>query len=196
MSEKYKLKYEVLAILRENIIAGMTAFGIPVSNRPGDGGWIVMESDQHSIRNADKAVLLWMEKVERIGWQGHKDGGYNAEKNVFESKDFFLEQQTWKIKVLCPQKTTPVTPENIPICTEDVAGMLIAWFSRPGCQFFVEHGMSNLFVLSKDIKTYKDTSDVPQWVTEFPLKIHVNKEFTYDIPAATIENKGLVPIRT
>lgn len=194
MSERYKLKYEVLAILRENIVTGMTSFGLPISSRPGDGGWIVMESEQHSIRNADKAVLIWMEKAERVGWQGHKDGPYNEEKRVFESTDFFIEQQTWKIKVLCPQKTTPVTSENIPICTEDVAGMLIAWFSRPGCYRFHEHGITNLFVLSKDIKTYKDKSDVPQWVTEFPLKLHVTKEFTYDIPAAEIVDKGIIPV--
>ena len=78
MSEKFKFKYEVAAILKENIILGMESFGLPVGDVPGDGVWTCFESDQSAFRNADNAVLFWHERSERIGWQGDRRA-YNPE---------------------------------------------------------------------------------------------------------------------
>lgn len=194
MSEKFKLKYEVVSILRENIIAGMTSFGLPVSESPGDGGWIVMESDQPSIRNADKAVLFWMEKIERLWGIGHKIIGYDEPSNTFNSKETFKEQQIWKIRIISSRNTKPVTDEEIPICTEDVSSMLTGWFNHLGREYFAYYGMTNLFIMAKDINTYKDKSDVNQWVTEFPLKIMLQKDFIAKVPAAILDDRGCVAI--
>lgn len=192
MSAKYKLKYEVLAILRENILMGMSAFGLPIGTSPGDGGWVVMEADQPSMRNLDKAVLVWQEKVERLAYGTATE--YNRETGKFDDYDHFVEQQHWKIKVLRRRSTKPVTDEEIPITTEDVAGMLIAWFNRHGCEEFRKHDMANLFVQMKDLRTYKDPSDVNQWATEFVLKLQVVKQFSMEVDAAKPQLLGALPI--
>ena len=193
MSEKYKLKYEVVAILKDNIIKGMQSFGLPVVENPGDDGWIVMESDQPAYRNADKAVLFFLEHTDRIGWQGDHSI-YNRETGKYDIIDCFIEQQIWKIRILCKRTTKPISDDNIPVVASDVTGMLIAWFNRLGCMEFRKHNMANLFVQLKDVRTYKDKSDVNQWTTEFPLKLQVIKQFETEIDTATPEYAGAIPI--
>lgn len=193
MSEKFKLRYEVVAILKANIIKGMESFGLQVSDNPGGRGWVVMESDQQSFGNADNAVLFHLEHVERIGWQGdHRE--YNRETGKYDVIECFIEQQTWKIRVLCKRTTKPITDDDIPVVASDVTGMLIAWFNRLGCIEFRKHDMANLFVQQKDVRTYKDKSDVNQWTTEFPLKLQVVKQFETEIDTATPVYGGAVPM--
>lgn len=193
MSEKFKLRYEVVAILRDNIIKGMESFGLPITANPGDRGWIVMESDQPSIRNADNAVLFNLEHVDRIGWQGdHRL--YNRETGKYDVIDCFIEQQIWKIRVLCKRTTKPISDDDIPVVASDVTGMLIAWFNRLGCIEFRKHNMANLFVQLKDVRTYKDKSDVNQWTTEFPLKLQVVKQFETELDTAEPMYGGAVPM--
>ena len=191
MSEKYKLKYEVVAILKANIEKGLESFGLPITQSPGDHGWLVMESDQPKFQGADNAVLFYLEKTERIGWQGDRRY-YNRETGNFDVIDYFIEQQHWKIKVICKRTTEKVTEEDMPVVAEDVTGMLIAWFNRLGCVEFRQHNMANLFVQMKDVRVYKDRSDVPQWTTEFPLKLQVVKQFETEIGTATPELGGIV----
>ena len=193
MSELYKLRYEVVAILKANIIKGMEAFGLPVTEKPGDHGWIVMESDQPALRNADNAVLFNLARVERVGWQGeHRQ--FNKETGKYDVIDCFIEQQTWKIRVLCKRSTKPITDEDIPVVASDVTGMLIAWFNRLGAMEFRKHNMANLFVQMKDVRTYKDKSAVNQWTTEFPLKLQVVKQFETEIDTADPVYGGGIPI--
>ena len=193
MSEKFKLKYEVINILRDNILKGLESFGLNVSESPGDGGWICMESDQPSFRNADNAVLFFLEKMERIGIQSARRL-YNKETGNYDVLDYFIEQQIWKIRVICKRTTEPITDENIPVTTEDVASMLIGWFNRIGCAEFRDHNMANLFIQMKDVQTYQGKSEVPQWVTEFPIKVQVIKQFETEIGVATPQYGGAVPI--
>lgn len=193
MSEKFKLRYEVVAILKENIQKGLSSFGLQISNRPGDGGWLCMESDQPSFRNADNAVLFWMEHADRIGIQGDRRL-YNSETQQMDVVDYFIEQQTWKIKIVCKRTTEPITDDNIPVMTEDVASMLVGWFNRLGCMEFRQHNMANLFIQMKDVKTYQGKSEVPQWVTEFPLKLQVVKQFETEIETAEPVYGGGIPI--
>lgn len=193
MSEMFKLKYEVVAILRDNIIKGLESFGLPMSETPGDDGWICMESDQPSFRNADNAILFYMEKAERLGLQSDRSI-YNPETDKFDVIDYFIEQQVWKIKVVCKRSTKPITEDNIPMTTEDVTALLIGWFNRLGCEEFRKHNMANLFVQTKDVHTYKDKSDVNQTTTEFPLKLQVIKQFETELDTATPKFGGLVGI--
>lgn len=193
MSEKFKLKYEVVAILKDNIQKGMESFGLPISTSPGDGGWICMESDQPSFRNTDDAVLFFKEGTERIGWQGNRHL-FNKETGLFDVIDYWIEQQTWKIRIIRKRTTEPITDENIPVTTDDVASMLIGWFNRLGCAEFRKYNMANLFIQMKDVKTYEGKSEVPQWVTEFPLKLQVIKQFETEIDTARPEYGGSIPI--
>jgi len=193
MSEKFKLRYEVVAILTDNISKGLTSFGLPVTQNPGDDGWLIMESDQPALRNADNAILFNLEHVERIGWQGdHRE--FNKETGKYDVIDCFIEQQTWKIRVVCKRSTKPITDDDIPVVASDVTSMLIAWFNRLGCIEFRKHNMANLFVQMKDVRTYKDKSDVNQWTTEFPLKLQVVKQFETEIDTATPKYGGAIPI--
>ena len=193
MSELYKLRYEVISILKENILKGLESFGVPISEKPGDEGWLCMESDQPSYRNIDKGVIFFQESAERIGWQSTVRE-YNGEKDNFDVIDYFIEQQIWKIKVLYRSSTETITDDNIPITNFDVSGMLIAWFNRLGCMEFRKHNMANLFIQNKEVKTYKDPSDASQWITEFPLKLQVIKQFETELDTAEPFFAGAVPI--
>lgn len=153
-----------------------------------------MESDQPSIRDADKVVLFWMNKTERIGFQSNRNV-YDKETDTIKDIDYFIEQQTWNIKVICIRSTAPISDDNIPLTSEDVASMLIGWFNRMGCNEFRKHNMANLFIQLKDVKTYKDKSDVNQWTTEFPIKIQVIKQFEMDIDWATAKYGGSVGVQ-
>ena len=189
MSEKYKLKYEVIAILKENIEMGLASFGLPITQNPGDSGWLVMASDQPSFRNAENAVLFFLEKSERIGWQGNSRY-FDKQDDHFWVEDHFIEQQIWKIRVISKRTTENITEENIPLTVEDVASMLIAWFNRLGCNEFRKHNMANLFVQQKDMQVYQGKSEVPQWVAEFPLKLQVIKQFEQQVPWANLKYDG------
>lgn len=194
MSEKFKLKYEVAAILRDNIVKGLTSFGVQIANSPGEPGWVVMESDQPAFRNADYAVLFFLEHSERIGWQGQKDV-YNHETDKFDEIEYFIDQQTWKIRVISKRTTKEITAETIPIMPSDVVEMLRAWFNRKGCIEFRKHHMANLFIQTKDVQTYKDKSDVNQWMAEFPLKLQVIKEFKTEVEWASVRYAGAIGIQ-
>lgn len=193
MSERYKLKYEVLKILRDNIIKGLESFGLPISTRKEDGGWRVIEGEQPSFRNMDKCVLVWLEQSERIGWQGWKDI-YNKDTKKFDTEETFIDQQRWKISVLYKRTTAEVTETEMPYTTQDIAGMLIAWFNRLGCQEFRKHNCANLIIKSKDLKTYKATSDVQQWVSEFPLLLQVIKTFVTETEPAKPRFEGMIGV--
>ena len=194
MSEQLKLKYEVVEILRDNIIKGLESFGIPISESPDDGGWVVMEGDQPAFVNLNNAVLFYLENVERIGWQGNRNE-YVRESDNFKVTDYWIEQQTWQIKTIYKRSTAPITDDNIPIQAEDVTGMLIGWFNRLGAMEFRKHNICNLFVQQKDVKSYKGKSDVSQWTTEFPLKVQVIKQFETEIGIAVPKYGGTIQIK-
>lgn len=194
MSEKFKLKYEVVAILKDNILKGLESFGVPIQEEPGDGGWVCMESDQPSYRNADNAILFYLEKTERVGWQSTNRRNSEGDTGL-DVVDYFIEQQIWKIKVVCKRSTEPITDDNVPLMAEDIVSMLIGWFNRLGCQEFRKHNMANLFVQMKDVKTYRDKSDVSQWTAEFPLKLQVVKQFETDLATATPVYGGAVGVK-
>ena len=191
MSEAYKLKSEVLKILRDNILKGLEAFGLPISSQPGDGGWQCMESDQPSFRNLDKLVTVYLEQSERIGWQGDARK-FNEETGKIDVFDNFIEQQHWRIKILYRSTTEPIEDGSTAFSVTDIAGMLIAWFNRLGCLEFRKHNMGNLFIKQRDLKTYKDPSDASQWTAEFVLKLQVPKTFATEIETTTAEYVGVV----
>ena len=194
MSEAYKTKSEVLRLVRANILKGLEAFGMPISAAPGDDGWQCMESEQPSFRNLDKVVLINLENSERVGWQGPQRE-YNDDSGKIDVFDNFIEQQNWRVKVLCRRTTEPIEDGSAVYSETDVAGMLIAWFNRLGCLEFRKNNMGNLFIKQGDLKVYKDPSDKSQWAAEFLLKLQVPKTFVTEVETTTVEYAGMVGVR-
>lgn len=193
MSEGYKLKYEVLKILRDNIVKGLESFGLPIGKTQGDGGWRVFEADQPAFRNLDQCVAVWMEGMERVGWQGNRSS-YNKETDKFDTYDTFIEQQEWRVRVIYKRNTDEITAQAMPLTSSDVAAMLISWFNRLGCEEFRKHNCANLYIQMKDLQVYKAASDVSQWVSEFPLFLQVPKTFTTEVEPATPKYEGLIGV--
>ena len=188
MSENFKSKYEVVQIIRDNILMGLKAFGQPVREAEGNGGWDCIESDQQSFKNVDKTICINRVKTDRVGWQSaHSE--YNRDTKKFATTESFIEQQEWQVRIILKRNVEPVDGNTV--TTEDIAAMLTAWFNRMGCAEFRKHHCANLFVQSKDIKVYKDTSDVSQMITSFPLKLQVPKAFCVEEPSARPEFKGI-----
>lgn len=193
MSELYKLKYEVVSILKENIVKGLEAFGVEVSESPGGEGWIVMESDQPSFRNIDKGVLFWQEKVDRIGIQADRRK-WNTETEQMDVIEYFIEMQIWKIKVLYRSTTEAIEDDSVPVVGEDIVSFLIGWFNRQGCIEFRKHNMANLYIQHKDVHTYKDPSDASQWTADFDIKIQVVKQFETSVDTAEVVDMGMLGV--
>lgn len=190
MSERYKSRYEVIELIKANVLKGLESFGLPINPDGGEGeGWRCFEVDQPSFRNLDQVVGLHYEKAERVGWQGAKQE-YNPATGKIDVYDNFIEQQEWKISVIYKRSTAEISADEIPLTTSDIAGMLIAWFNRLGCLEFRKHNCGNLFILMKDMKSYKSTSDVSQWISEFPLKLQVPKTFVTELDVADVKMAG------
>lgn len=195
MSERYKSRYEVIEIIKANVLKGLEAFGLPTNPDGGEGeGWRCFEAEQPSFKNLDQVVALHYEKAERVGWQGATQE-YNEETGKIDVYDSFIEQQEWRISVIHKRSTAEISEGEIPQTTSDIAGMLIAWFNRLGCLEFRKHNCGNLFIQMKDVKSYKSTSDVSQWISEFPLKLQVPKTFVTEIDVADVKMEGMYSIR-
>ena len=191
MSYNFKYKYEVAKILRDNILLGLESFGLPIAASKDEDGWRCVESDQPSYRNLDRVVTYFMDKTERVGWQGWKEEIYLPETRKYEVRERFIEQQEWSIRVLYKSTTALVEEGAIPLTVHDIASMLIAWFNRLGALEFRINDCCNLFVQQKDVQSYKDNSDVQQWVVKFPLKLQVPKVFVTEIDSAEPQFGGM-----
>lgn len=191
MSETFKTKYEVSKLIRENILKGLAAFGLPIRAEGSTEGWDCIESDQPSFKNENRIVTFYLENVERIGWQGYSKE-YDKDTDTFTVTDNWIELQTWKVNVLLKRKDGPTTTDNI--TTNDVASMLIAWFNRLGVVEFRKHYCANFFIQLKELHNYKGTADVPQWTSSFPLKLQVPKMFATDIPPATPQLEAMIGV--
>lgn len=191
MSAGFKFKYEIINIIRDNIFKGLSSFGLPLKSKENPTGWDCMESDQQSFVNIDRTVCISLQKVERVGWQSARRIYDESEDSIKES-DHWLEQQTWEIKIILKRSIEPASASTI--TTFDVSTMLVSWFNRLGCNEFRKHNCSNLFIQTKDIKVYKDTSDVSQQISSFPLKLHVDKRFTTTIQTADVSCEGMLAV--
>lgn len=183
MSESLKTKYEVLKIIRDNILKGLEELNV--------AGWQCMEANQQSYKNFDKVILLTHSKNERIGWQSPRHR-YNKNTLKFDDYETWIEQQEWEIKVLLKRNVDPVTADTL--TTEDIASMLTGWLNGPGVAFFRQFNCANLFLKMSDITPYKDNSDVFQYGTKFILKLQVIKTAHFELDSATPKFEDFVPV--
>lgn len=194
MSEALKTKYEVLKIIRTNVLMGLSAFGeetVSDKNKGDKNLWQCMEANQPSYQNFDKVVLLELRGSNRIGLPSITDKwDREARKTIRISS--WIEQQEWIVKVLFNRTTEKKTADTI--TTEDVASMLASWFNDLGCAEFRKHNCGCLFVQSKDIKPYLDKSSQQQMGSMFVLKLQIPKSACFEIPDAKVSPGEFVEV--
>lgn len=185
MSELNKGKYEVLRLIRSNILKCFETLGIPT----GANGWECMESDQAKIVNReDKVVLLKMKGFQRVGWQSSRFL-WDSDGQGFRTPENWIEEQEWEVKILVKRSShEPITADTV--APMDIAAYLVMWFNREGCAVFREHNCGNLFVKSKDIKLYNDSSNLNQEAVSFPLKLQVPKQVVLKTDPAEVVFEG------
>lgn len=191
MSEALKTKYEVLKIIRDNIMKGLSSYGEPVWTESTPAGWQCMENNQPSYDNFDKVVLLTFVKSARVGLPSVLDV-YNPDTKKYDHYNRWIEQQEWEVKVMRNRKMKRVDPSEQ--TTSDIATLLASWFNDAGCGEFRKNNCGNLFVQMKDIKTYQDNSALSQMQSSFVLKLQVPKMAVSVTPSAGVEYGGSIAV--
>lgn len=172
-----KGKYEVIKMIRENVLEGLRQYGIT--------DWKCAEADQPGIQNMDKVVTLKLNTMRRLVTQGFRiENAVDADGKMTRIEKW-IEQQEWEIKAIFNRKLVTVTENTM--TAEDISWMLVAWFNGLGVAFFRKHDCSNLFVLNKDVQTYSDGSAVPENATSFVLKLLVPKQHEFKVDSSGVE---------
>lgn len=177
MSEANKTRFEVQAILGDNLMAALTQFGLT--------NWGVAEFANPSLQNMNGVVLMNYLKSNRFGWQGD-----SIDSLLIEHQEW-MEIQSWQIH--CIAKRTDSTTDSS-ILAEDVASDLIAWFNGHGCKYFRERGLSNLVIDANSILVYNDNSNLYQKRAVFTVKIVVPKEITSTVDELTQIQPNIMPV--
>ena len=168
MSEQLKTKYEVIKILRDTLIEGMSMLGM--------SGWGVMEYGQASFEKADKIILLNNIRNERVGWQAVRYPVAGPQ-DILHRRDEWIEEQTWQAHVVLKRTTAPVSASTE--TAEDVADKLVAWLNGAGMGLLRNSGVAPLRIDTNTIFVYNDDSAVYQRRATFSVKVQVPKELTY-----------------
>jgi len=162
VSPANKNRFEVQKILRDNIIAGLSAIG--------HTGWDVMEFANASMEKANKVILMNYLRSTRVGWQGHKYGDVSQ---TYKRTEEWIDEQSWQIHIIC-KRTASTTVASV--LAEDMASDLITWFNGPAVDIFRAAGVAPLRVDAENIIIYNDDSDLYQKRAVFTIKIQVPKE--------------------
>ena len=174
MSEANKGKYEVIKIIRDNILLGLSTMGLQPKTGSAERPWDVMEFAQASFQNADKIVLINNIRNGRVGWQSTK---YGIQGDELSRVERWCEEQKWQIHILFKRDTNvPVTADTLTV--EDAASLLITWFNGKGCEEFRRHGCANLIVDPSQIFVYNDDSSIYQRRAVFTVNLQVPKKWT------------------
>lgn len=189
MSEQNKTRFEVQKVLRDNILAGLSAMGIDQSK------YTVMEAGQTPPTSKNDVILFRMETTGQLGWQAVKDRyvpvspGASAKRLV--RSDEFIDHQEWLIVVLRHRRTGDTITT---MGSEDVARCLISWFNGRGNAFFRERGMANTNIRENPVNLFKSTSDVYERSSSFKLKLQVPKAIQSGEAYATARYAGNIPV--
>jgi len=179
VSTANKNRLEVQKILRDNIIAGLTALG--------HTGWDVMEFANASMERANKVILMNYLRSTRVGWQGRR---YVQVSNTLKRVEEWIDEQSWQLHIIC--KRTATTSVNDALA-EDVASNLITYFNGPGSETLRQSGVASLRIDSENIIVYNDNSDLYQKRAVFTLKIQVPKELTMNQDEMTPKTPYVTP---
>lgn len=179
MANMAKGQYAVQKMIRDNVLAGLTAFG--------QDNWECIEFAQATMQNADRIVTMNCTGVDRIGWQGTL---YNALATI--RIDEWLEEQSWQFQVILKRYGDTVTADTV--TTQDIAAMLITWFNGRGCDEFRRVGVANLRIDPSSVIVYNDDSNIYQKRAVFTMKLQVPRDFEYGIIAADVLKPEIAPI--
>lgn len=179
MANMAKGQYAVQKMIRDNVLAGLTAFG--------QADWECIEFAQATMQNADRIVTMNCIGVDRIGWQGTR---YDALATV--CTDEWLEEQSWQFQVILKRYDDAVTADTV--TTQDIAAMLITWFNGRGCGEFRKVGVANLRIDPSSVIVYNDDSNIYQKRAVFTMKLQVPRDFTYRQDFAEIIKPDAKPI--
>lgn len=189
MSETNKTRFEVQKILRDCILAGLSALGIDASK------YSVMEAGQTPPTSKNDVITFKMETSGQLGWQAPKDRYIPVSPGSSEKKlvwsDEFIDHQEWLIVVLRHRREGDAITT---MASEDVARCLISWFNGRGNAFLRERGVANTNIRENPVNLYKSTSDVYERSSSFRLKLQVPKAIQSDEDWATMHYAGNIPI--
>jgi len=158
-----KGQYEVQKIIRDNVLAGLSAFG--------QNGWQCIEFAQSSKLNMDRFVAMNCIGTKQVGWVNSTQLASGIAKNDW------LEEQTWQLHVVMKRDDSPVSADTV--TTTDIASMLISWFNSEGNSKFRENGCANLRIDQSSILVYNDDSSIYQKRAVFTMKLQMPKEFRF-----------------
>lgn len=180
MSTANKNRFEVQKIVRDNIIAGLTALGYT--------GWDVMEFANASLQKADKVILMNLIRTIRVGWQS---GRYVQVSNAMKRVEEWIDEQSWQLHIICKRTDTTGVDDAI---AEDVAENLITYLNGPGSESLRKSGVAPLRIDSKNIIVYNDNSDLYQKRCVFTVKIQVPKELTFGCDELEAIKPDIMPV--
>lgn len=160
MSYDCKGKYEVIKVLRKNILDALISFG--QYEMKGDDKvctWRCIEASQQAPRNIDKVVTMKM-TGSKPSYRPYTK--YDGKLGI--STICWAESQTWEICAIIKRKASApaeqVTADTV--TSEDVIHYLSVWMDTVGIHEFRANGMANNFVGSATIRTYDDDSESGQ----------------------------------
>ena len=169
MSEKMKSRLEVQKIVRDNILSGFEKLGL--------SGWDVKEFANAHMTKADKVVLMNYIRTRRVGWQGRT---YAVSSESLKRSEEWIAEQHWQIHCIAKR---PSSPNAATVLSEDMADILVAWFSTPeSVDLFRASGIAPLRVSGNDVIVYTDNSDLYQKRAVFTLKLQVPKSMDMQQP--------------
>lgn len=176
MSDANKTKYEVIKVIRDCVMSGLTSVGAT--------GFDCVEFGQPSIQNMDKVVTLRFIRTQNVGWQSFS---FNFTGKV--RKDEWIEQQSWQLQVIMKRSGAKVSASTL--TSEDVASLLRSWIDGPGNEMLRKKGCASLRIDPLTVFVYNDDSDLYQRRVAFTMKLQVPKELSFgqEYVGWTVETK-------
>lgn len=164
MSDANKTKYEVLKIIRDVVLRGLSELGI--------SDFDCLEFGQPSVQNMDRVVTCRLAKIEQVGWQRFS---FNATKET--RLDEWIEQQSWQLQTIMKRSGAKVSADTL--TSEDVSGMLRVWLNGKGNEKFRMEGCASLRIDPLTVFVYNDDSELYQRRVAFTMKLQVPKELSF-----------------
>lgn len=182
MSYECKTRFEVQKIVRDNILAGMEAYGIDAS------AFTVMEAKQTPPTAKTDFITFVMTGKKRAGWPMVKYGGLGDD---FSRIEEFIEMQDWSVSVVKRRRQGEAIDE---MSADDLLAVLTEWFNGMGCFEFRRSGVSCLLVQAEEDKKVKDDSSLTQNPSAIRLTLCVPKRLKIRHKIAEVAKPDIMPV--
>lgn len=166
MSELNKRRYEVQAILKSAVEAGLAA----TTEAAEAARWKVAEFGNAALVRADGIILMRFIGTRERGWQWNRDG-----EDADTEEAHKIEEQRWQLHFIRKRAANDGDDSYV---VSDIASNIQSWFNGRGCDYLRKYNMSNSRIDSERILEYNDDSDLYQKRAVFTLNIFVPKIIT------------------